>query len=251
MPANTYTPSVTKTASTSIERATTSPPVNENIYNAVTARFRLPIVLNKIVRSGELEGVETDADTTSQNINNTFFNLKDDRFDFSNVLPDSESKNFFIAFEEESFAGDLYTNYYSITEVDTDYLGITNAAGLASNETAIAIGYDESELDILENKYTTEPLSFLLDQVVNFSFERGEGDTSNTRQSMIDYDSISSLGAISDETITISATTGSVTGLITEQAETITDVGGLSGAGRDRTIIGGGVDGADVETSGY
>jgi hypothetical protein len=250
MASSTYTPSVTRTTLTSIESANTSPPVNENFYNSITARFRSPIVLNKIVRSGELESVETEADATSQNINNTFFNLKDDRFDFSDDLPDSESKNFFIAFEEESFAGDLYTNYYSITEVDTDFVEV-ESAGTPSNETVVYIDYDQSELDILENKYTTEPLSFLLEQVANFSFERGEGDTSNTRQSMIDYDSISSLGAISDETITISATTGSATGLITEQAETITDVGGLSGAGRDRTIIGGGVGGANVETSGY
>jgi len=67
----------------------------------------------------------------------------------------------------------------------------------------------------------------------------------------ISYNSLSSLGAISQEGFTISATTGSVTGLITEQTETITDVGGLSGAGRDRTIIGGGVGGADVTTRGY
>ena len=71
---------------------------------------------------------------------------------------------------------------------------------------------------------------------------------------IIPYDSLSSLGEISQETITVSELTGSVTGLITEQAETITDVGGLSGAGRDRTIIGGGVRESrdvDVITSGY
>jgi hypothetical protein len=247
-----YTPIITSNISTIVTQANISPPINVNVDNSVTARFRLPVVLNKIVRrvatvrSADLEYAET----VSQNINNTFFNLKDDRFDFSNVLPDSESKNFFIAFEEESFAGDLYTNYYSITEVDTDFVEV-ESVGTPSNETVVYIDYDQSELDILENKYTTEPLSFLLEQVANFSFERGEGDTSNTRQSMIDYDSISSLGAISDETITISATTGSATGLITEQAETITDVGGLSGAGRGRTIEGGGVDGANVTTSGY
>ena len=52
----------------------------------------------------------------------------------------------------------------------------------------------------------------------------------------ISYDSVSSLGNITQESFTISATTGSSTELITEEAETVTDVGGLSGAGRNRTI---------------
>lgn len=225
--------------------------INETIPNSIDVRLRLPVIITEIDRSIP----EDTSAETAQNVNNTFFDLVNDVFVYSNVLPASDSNNFFLAVEEETYLGDIYQNYYGVTELDTDFLttiflGDDNDE-LASNETAISIRYDERELRILENKYTTEPLSFLLEQAVNFSFERGEGDTSNTRQGMIDYDSISSLGAISDETVTISATTGSVTGLITEQAETITDVGGLSGAGRDRTIEGGGVGGANVRTSGY
>lgn len=48
----------------------------------------------------------------------------------------------------------------------------------------------------------------------------------------ISYESISSMGAATQEELTVSATTGSVTGLITEQTETITDVGGVVARGR-------------------
>ena len=79
------------------------------------------------------------------------------------------------------------------------------------------------------------------------------------------FNSLSSLAEISQESFTITAATGSIIGLITEEVETISDVGGLSGAGRDREItstrisstiaseagLGDGVTSTTVTTSGY
>ena len=75
----------------------------------------------------------------------------------------------------------------------------------------------------------------------------------------IPFDSLSSLGEISQESFTVSAATGSVTGLITEQTETITDVGGVVARGRrdaagdvtTTTTTGGTTTTTTVTTSGY
>ena len=75
----------------------------------------------------------------------------------------------------------------------------------------------------------------------------------------ISYQSLSSLGEIAEESITISATTGSVTGLIIEQSETITDVGGVVARGRrdaagnvtTTVTTGGSTTTTTVTTSGY
>ncbi len=75
----------------------------------------------------------------------------------------------------------------------------------------------------------------------------------------IPFDSLSSLGEISQEGFTVSAATGSDTGLITEQTETITDVGGVVARGRRDTAgdvtttvtTGGTTTTTTVTTSGY
>lgn len=114
----------------------------------------------------------------------------------------------------------------------------------------VSITYSENEKNSLERLYGPNPPILQVD-LEEIPIRGDIGIQNSVIGEQISYNSLSSLGAISQEGFTISATTGSVTGLITEQTETITDVGGLSGAGRDRTIIGGGVGGADVTTRGY
>ena len=62
------------------------------------------------------------------------------------------------------------------------------------------------------------------------------------------------MGNIVQETITVTATTGSMSELIIEQTESVSDAGGLSGAGTDREITSTGVsltteDGGAVATT--
>ncbi len=116
------------------------------------------------------------------------------------------------------------------------------------------LDYDPSEIDFLRQRYGPVPpqLQITLEVVQ---------DTRIPSQAFIEnlpisYDTLSSLGEVTQEQLTVSAVTGSATGLITEETETVTDVGGLSGAGRDRAIentgasVGGG-SATTVRTSGY
>ena len=116
------------------------------------------------------------------------------------------------------------------------------------------IKYSEAEEQKLSSRY-----SFVEPQL-QITLESSVANNSVYQNSIqpieLTFDSLSSLGPVAQETITVTATTGSVTGLITEQAETITDVGGLSGGGRDREIQSTGVDVGStstrtVTTSGY
>ena len=122
--------------------------------------------------------------------------------------------------------------------------------------------YGSSELDfLLQNYAPSEPqLQISLDEetLSNISFQN------SIPTDPISYDSLSSLGNITQESFTISVTIGSATELITEEAETVTDVGGLSSTGRNRTIgntgvssqisasaASAGVSTSTVRTSGY
>jgi len=116
------------------------------------------------------------------------------------------------------------------------------------------LNYDPSEIDFLRQRYGPVPpqLQITLEVVQ---------DTRIPSQAVVEnlpisYDTLSSLGEPTQEQLTVSAVTGSATGLITEETETVTDVGGLSGAGRDRTIESTGVTVGStstrtVTTSGY
>ena len=134
-------------------------------------------------------------------------------------------------------------------------------AGTTDYVRSLALIYDEEEKDILKQRFSGSTPELQIDLQVPPLFDYQVVQRS-VKIEPISYDSISSLGEISQELITISATTGSVTGLITEQTQVITDVGGLSTAGRDRTITNTGVstqiqseiaigDGGTVTTSGY
>jgi len=238
------------TYNTNVNSAAQLNRVREVIPNSIDMAYRIPVVLTEVSRSIQ----QTTLAETTEIINNTYFDLVNDVYVYAQVIPDLDTNNLFLAVEEVSYDGEIHENYYGITELDTDFTALDRAPGTI--KFLVEINYDQSELDILEGKYSSEELVFLLEQDVNFSFERGEGDTFNSKQSMIEYDSISSLGSISQETITISTTTGSITGLITEQAQTITDIGGLSTAGRSREIANtnvriAGTSGTTVTTSGY
>ena len=113
----------------------------------------------------------------------------------------------------------------------------------------------EEEQKLLDLNSHVEPVYQITIPQNNF-MEANTYYQESTKNNDISYDSLSSLGSVSQEGFTISATTGSVTGLITEQTQVITDVGGLSTAGRDRTITNTGATRATitsdrVTTSGY
>lgn len=156
-----------------------------------------------------------------------------------------EESNAKICFLKE----DEIKTYFTIESDDFSMRPFENYAPPIEGGIMI-MDYTPQQMDFLEQTYgDTEP-----ELQLNLQSEQTPsniGIQNSVVGEQISYNSLSSLGAISQEGFTISATTGSVTGLITEQTETITDVGGLSGAGRDSTIIGGGVGGADVTTRGY
>lgn len=147
------------------------------------------------------------------------------------------------------------TEYYSFeeSEVEITELGAQDTDG---NIRAYSLSYSSEEEGFLNNLYgNVEP---------NFDFSVAHSLPSDLHQNSIlrptnEYDLISSLGDISQESFTVSATTGSVTGLITEQAETITDVGGVVARGRRNTVgdvtttigVGSAATTRTVTTSGY
>ena len=118
-----------------------------------------------------------------------------------------------------------------------NYLAIGNNVMVASED---GIFY-KIEYDNLKEE---ERLNFL------YGFEEPEisilieerDETPSTYQNYLEHDSISydslgSLGNITQESFTVSATTGSATELITDESQQISDTGGLSTAGRDREIL--------------
>jgi hypothetical protein len=104
----------------------------------------------------------------------------------------------------------------------------------------IGFVYNPEQMEFLEQSYGDVEPFIQID--LNETPTRADiGIQNSITGEKISYDSLSSLGSVSQEGFTISATTGSVTGLITEQTQVITDVGGLSTGGRDRTITNTGV----------
>lgn len=104
----------------------------------------------------------------------------------------------------------------------------------------ITFVYNPEQMEFLEQNYGDVEPTIQID--LNETPIRADiGIQNSITGEKISYDSLSSLGSVSQEGFTISATTGSVTGLITEQTQVITDVGGLSTAARDRTITNTGV----------
>ena len=143
---------------------------------------------------------------------------------------------------------------YEYTLIQDQRLSIEEQSSTPSGMN-MGISHGTREAQIIEQMYGhVDPL---LQVSINETPIRADiGIQNSITGEKISYDSLSSLGSVSQEGFTISATTGSVTGLITEQTQVITDVGGLSTAGRDRTITNTGATRATitsdrVTTSGY
>lgn len=147
------------------------------------------------------------------------------------------------------------TEYYSFedAEVGIQEQGIVDV----SNDLRLyRLIYSSDEEQFLNNLYGSEE--------PNFDFTLVPSTPNDLQQSSIppllaEYSSISSLGPISSETLTISTVTGSATGLITSQVETITDIGGVLARGRrdetgvitTTTGVGSAATTRTVRTSGY
>jgi hypothetical protein len=164
------------------------------------------------------------------NFRNNYF-LESLIYGFSpNLGQQVQQRNKIFVISRESFIADDDTNLWKYTSIADYSIQITR-----QGDNSYLFSYSEEEKQRLQSLYGDEEPVLQID--LDETPTRADiGIQNSVVGEQISYNSLSSLGAISQEGFTISATTGSVTGLITEEAETITDVGGLSGAGRDRTI---------------
>jgi len=193
------------------------------------------------------------------------FDLTDSYFvdSFNNSLWGSANPEEVLETMEED--GIEFLMYYTKYVLLKDYGGIGEPIKQPTYnmaERTIHYGNNNEEEKLMSLYGPAEPQ-------ISFSIEEAVQNT-NVYQNFIEvdaisYDSLSSLGEVSEESFTIMATTGSISGLIIEQSEQITDSGGLSGAGRDRGItstrisstiaseagLGDGVTSTTVTTSGY
>jgi hypothetical protein len=123
--------------------------------------------------------------------------------------------------------------YYTKYRFLKDYGGIGEDIKQPSFDMAKRrIFYNEGEESKLISLYgAAEPqLAFSVEQPLS-----NNSDYQNSIEvGLVSYDSLSSLGQVSQESFTITTTTGSISGLITEEVETISDVGGT--ISRDREI---------------
>jgi len=112
------------------------------------------------------------------------------------------------------------------------------------------IVYSDSEIDKLNTLYGSVEPEFQFSLPPQTEIPPAQN---SVKSDELSYDSLSFLGNITNEEFSVTAATGSATGLIIESRQQISDVGGLSGAGRDRTIASTGVSTGDVTvtTSGY
>lgn len=227
---------------------TSNAPISSSPIRETTRLGLIPD--NAEVRSGTTD-LETGIDLEAEDDGSVLFDLQNNIFVFSPFLPDEDSNKFYLAFEEESYQNRVYRNYFAITEMDIFFV---RGASEVDAEYDWNIVYDDMELELLKSKYSPEEVRFALEQDVNFSFERGEGDTFNLSQEMISYESISGLGSIVGESLTISASTGSLDTEINTTnttGRTVFAGGGLSlTTGTERVDINTGVT-TTVVRSGY
>jgi len=164
------------------------------------------------------------------NFRNNYF-LESLMYGFSpNLGQQVQQSNKIFVISRESFIAEDDTNLWKYTSIADYLIQIIREGG-----NSYLFSYSEEEKQRLQSLYGDEEPVLQID--LDETPTRADiGIQNSVVGEQISYNSLSSLGAISQEGFTISATTGSVTGLITEEAETITDVGGLSGAGRDREI---------------
>lgn len=123
--------------------------------------------------------------------------------------------------------------YYEKYDFLRDYGAVGNSVTVESPESNIfyTVNYSAEEEEKLDSLYMpAEPeISFAADSGTSRIFNFQNTAQGNT----ISYDSLSSMSGITQESITISASTGSASGLITEQTDTISDVGGTISRNRD------------------
>ena len=113
---------------------------------------------------------------------------------------------------------------------DTD--PIIERDAIQNNTSFAVVKYGtEEEQRLLDLNSHVEPVYQIIIPERNFT-EANSYYQESTKNNGISYDSLSSLGSISQEDITVSATAGSITGLITEATEVIADAGGVTSRSR-------------------
>lgn len=125
------------------------------------------------------------------------------------VNSDSNLINEYYTFQDSEVKFDAFTKKLSYIQPEIEYFRQRYGSVAPELQVNIDDAPEQSTISF-QNSISTDPIS---------------------------YDSVSSLGSITQESFTISATTGSATELITEQTGLISDAGGISGAGRDREIL--------------
>jgi|5B_taG_2_1085324.scaffolds.fasta_scaffold02455_4 hypothetical protein len=151
-----------------------------------------------------------------------------------------------IAYREaESMGGFLVEDYYMVEDepIVVKLAAADDGDGpLFLNE----IRYSTEEKNILQNLYgAVEPTL----QITLQNIAKAPENQRSIEFTEVSYDSLSSLEEASLEGFTVSTLTGSTTGLIITPEERISDVGGLSGPGRDRQISNTGVTTAAASTA--
>jgi hypothetical protein len=195
-------------------------------------------------------------------------NLNLDSFSYERKFVDNNALEEEEVITNASIIGELRSGVVLISYMDIpiETRNYTKLYSLEANPQPFKQQQFGLEQAIYEQNFTTgEQNAFNREygeSTVQFSFSINQQELNiSTHQNSIapeeiNYNSLSSLGSISDESFTISATTGSVGELIVQDTETFSDVGGLSGGGRNREIESTGVtigstSTRNVRTSGY
>jgi hypothetical protein len=149
---------------------------------------------------------------------------------FPDLEQQAQQSNKIFVVSRESFIADDDTNLWKYVSIADYSIQITR-----EGDSSYLFSYSEKEKQRLQSLYgDVEP--FMQIDLNETPTIADIGIQNSITGEKISYDSLSSLGSVSQEGFTISAATGSITGLITEQAQVITDVGGLSTGGRSRDI---------------
>lgn len=158
-------------------------------------------------------------------------------------------------FDDPTDGYTTYDHYYSFEDTDVSPRIVDgdqyyeNGSVVVSQE--VRFGFEEKSFfrDLYSGSAPSFQLSF--ENFLEPSLDRPQASVENENLS---YNSLSSMDEIGDETITVTATTGSVTGLVTETADTPTDVGNISSRNRQIQSTGvtvGGPSTRTVTTRGY
>lgn len=179
--------------------------------------------------------------------------------DFDNSVSPLEIENleslFLICYETDSSTN---LNLYFGIEAEEVKIREVNDENEEDKVFTKQLVYSEDEINRLNNLYGSFEPQFQFSLPSQDEIPPGQNNVNSIELS---YDSLSSLGSITTESFSVTANTGSTTGLILESKERISDIGGVSGAGLSRTINNLGstidtssdssIDSSIVTTSGY